>query len=251
MDSSTFESPTFDEDELDIFRALVQEILGDKAPKQWQGVAQVEHMARRLPRSLSGAQAAAIRALVACEAIYSASQSDELDAETQTVYDSGVAHANAAEALDRLASHLTIQQATACKRIAGLLRDEANAYATKTHPVKQSNGTPNAPDDLTPWIETPIMAICLGGFLGRGSDVWKGELGDPPNWLQGHMFRRGAQGKRANSWQPVLLIDAVINHSANVKANLALAHKKFKESPHLAPWRAAWDEHAERMYSVV
>jgi len=243
---TAFENPTFGEAELDVFRALVREVLGDRVPTQWQGVAQADYMARKLPHDLSAAQAAAVHALVACEAIYSASQLDELDAGTQAIYDSGVAHANAADALNRLASHLPIQQEAACSRLARLLRDEAGLHATSAPlTVEQSNGTP---DTSTPWIESPEMALCLSDLHGWGSDVWKGKLSTPPKWLQGHMFRRGEQGKRANSWQPVLMIEAIIQHAPNKKTNLELARKKFKTSPHLKPWEAAWDEHVALMY---
>ena len=164
MEQSTFGNPTFGKIDLDVFRALVREVLGDKAPKQWHGVAQADDMARKLPHDLSAAQAAAVHALVACEAIYSASQLDEMDAGTQAIYDSGTAHARAADALDRLSDLLPIQHAVACNRIARSLlphgqqdhssNEQAGTIETKSTELPELHSIVTGHGDIcTPSIE--------------------------------------------------------------------------------------------------
>ena len=103
-----------------------------------------------------------------------------------------------------------------------------------------------AQDAPMQWIATPQMAQFLSELGNRKANEWKGELGDPPKWMQGPMFLRGKRGKRANSWQPVLLVDAIVQH---YKLNLSSdsLRKRFVKSSNLNSWLDAWDDHVALM----
>ena len=131
----------------------------------------------------------------------------------------------------------------------GINRDDLRALsdALAAPPIAElGTAAPLPYEPVMPWIETPVMAQCLSGFGEWNAATWLKKLGTPPKWMQSSiMLRRGAQGRRANCWQPVLLIDAIIHKK---KTTPDVARKKFKTSSHLSPWLDAWDEHAAMMY---
>lgn len=145
--NETSASTPFQKLHLDALRAVVGEVLGDRAPAQWHGVAQVEEMMRKMPHGLTAAQTVAVHALSYYEAIDYASQHDGIDAETQDVFDSREAHASAANALNLLATLVTESQGVICRRLANSLLVDAPAnQMAAPNQATEISVTTTAPD---------------------------------------------------------------------------------------------------------
>lgn len=121
-------------------------------------------------------------------------------------------------------------------------QERSNDICSLRNPLPSVEGGPA-------WIPSPVMARCLSDFGGWNVDKWKKKLSDPPAWMSGEtLFRRGVRGKRASSWQPVLLIDAIIQRRSDRSTNVDSARRKFANNATLKPWLDAWDDHSALMY---
>lgn len=140
--------------------------------------------------------------------------------------------------------------------ISGVAPQERRHAKDPENSTGQGTTETSSPADASPtmgselsWIPTPLMARCLADFGGWDAITWKKKLGDPPNWMcADNLFRRGLPGKRANLWQPVLLIDVIVQRRPDRKTNVDSARRRFANGATLKPWLDAWDAHSALMY---
>ena len=106
--------------------------------------------------------------------------------------------------------------------------------------------TATTPSQEPNWIPSQEMALCLSRMAGWNTAKWKRALEGSRKWLTVPTFyQRGMRGGRSNSYQPVLLMSAILDHAKHVAVRQATM--VFSVSPPLKPWRDQWDRHIENL----
>ena len=107
-------------------------------------------------------------------------------------------------------------------------------------------------ENALPWIAKGLMAKYLGELRKEEATDWAKRLNRKADWLDKKEFKnRGKVGGRESVWQPVLLIDAVIQRKYTVERQAAAAKRArnlFEQKDGLKPWLGAWNQFAEHAY---
>lgn len=89
-------------------------------------------------------------------------------------------------------------------------------------------------------MDTADLARSLDGLADRDWRKWKVKLSDPPKWMQKARLTRGVQGKASATWDPICLLEMLVERKDVGEAEVK---RLLRERAELGPWR---DEYAKR-----
>lgn len=89
-------------------------------------------------------------------------------------------------------------------------------------------------------LSTPDIARLFDGLKSWDEERWIRRLGEVPEWTSKALVQRGARGRGAHRWNPLILAQCLLNTAEHQDAMRKKLRALFRDKPALQPWSEAW-----------